>query len=105
MPASAEHLSALLGGPVSTEQATYATQLCTSMVSGYTRGVGFDDNGEPVSEDLEAVIVSMVLRYLNNPTNVESEGMGALTVRYGTNFTGPTILEKYVMDRYRKTAG
>jgi hypothetical protein len=100
-PTSAD-VADYLGTTVDANQANAVIGVVTSMASAYTRGVGFDTNGEP-NADLSAVILSGAARLLSNTAGVESENMGPFSVRYGAGFSW-TVAEKYVLDRYRKRA-
>ena len=90
------------GDPVASpeDRQASAVELVTALVKSYTRGVGFSEDGEPVS-DLRAVIVSATLRFLANPGGLAAEG--------GRHFgmadnTGLTLLERQVCNRYRVQA-
>ncbi|CRZ17987.1 hypothetical protein [Mycolicibacterium neworleansense] len=102
MPITAETLSALSGLTFTADQANAAVSVVTSRAKSYTRGIGFTDDG--IADDIESVIQTAVLRLLVNPTNVERDAMGSLSVQYGNNFQGWTLSETQVLNRYRERA-
>lgn len=87
------------------DQASTVIDILTSMAKAYTRGVGFNDAGEPNS-DIAAVIVTASVRLLAHPDQLPmSQGMGAFTVDYPRGgFFGWTLAERFVLDRYRVKA-
>ncbi|OBC08993.1 hypothetical protein A5784_06345 [Mycobacterium sp. 852013-50091_SCH5140682] len=99
---TAESLSTLSGLTITTEQADAVLSVVTSRAKSYTRGIGFTDDS--MAEDIESVIQTAALRLLINPTNVERDAMGPLSVQYGNNFQGWTISETQVLNRYRERA-
>lgn len=82
--------------------ATAALPLITGMVKAYTRGKGFDTLGNP-ADDLDAVIVTSCARLANNPVLEHSESIGDYRVEH-TEFTGWTLAELAILNRYRKRA-
>lgn len=73
----------------------------TEMAKGYTRGRGFTaDAPEP---DIGAVIITASARLYENPQGVVSQAMGPLAVEHG-QFTGWTVAELIVLNRYRERA-
>lgn len=102
-PSLAPDVVAFLG--VSDDAATVAlaeqhTPVITELVRAYTRGAGFDANGAPFPE-VRAVILTATARLVANPEQIESYVSGA-GVRGG--FTGFTLLESLVLNRYRRRA-
>lgn len=78
-------------------------QIITAMARGYTRDRGFE-NGEP-AEDLAAVIVTATARLLANPDQVPNDvTAGSFSKRTYAGFTGWSLAETFILDRYRKRA-
>lgn len=78
--------------------------LITQMTKAYTRGRGFDEYGEP-NEDLAAVIVVATARLAANGAQISHSmtvGEFGLDVRGG--FTGWSLAELAVLNRYRVRA-
>lgn len=93
----------LIGRPVSSVQVEAALAVVTSMAKAYTRDVGFI-LGEP-NEQIGAVILAATARLLANPDqSLGEQGMGAFSVSYGSAFTGWSVAELYVLNRFRTTA-
>lgn len=103
MAITAESLHHWSGVNFTTEQVTAAVALTTAVAKSYTRGKGFDTDGNP-ADDLEAVIATATLRLLVNPQNVQRQTMAAFTVEYGTNHIAWTLTELSVLNRYRERA-
>ena len=96
-------LGALMGGTVSSEQGQAVLSIITAMASAYTRGQGFTA-GVPNAE-IRAVILAAAARLLSNPRGLlidETEGPAA--VSYRSAFTGWTVAEGFVLNRYRVRA-
>lgn len=74
--------------------------IITSLVLGYTRGRGFSDTGEP-AEDLAAVITTATGRLVANP---EQSRYGVGSVQVYSGFTGWSLPELFILNRYRKRA-
>lgn len=72
----------------------------TSLARGYTRGNGFDYGGVP-ADDLIAVILTATARMLANPDQLPYDA-GSVSIRGA--FTGWTLAETIVLNRYRKRA-
>lgn len=73
--------------------------IITAMVRGYTRGTGFND-GKP-AEDLAAVITTATARLVANP---EQSRYGVGSVQVYSGFTGWSLPELFILNRYRKRA-
>ena len=73
--------------------------LVTAMARSYTRGVGFHRDGP--SEDLAAVITVATARMVANPEQADIHA-GEVTVSGG--FSGWSLAELFVLNRYRKRA-
>ncbi len=77
--------------------------IVTAMARSYTRGNGFDDVTVPgqVTDDIAAVIVTATARLLANPEQLAHD-VGAVSFRGG--FTGWSLAETFVLNRYRRRA-
>lgn len=96
-------LGAFLGRVVDAEQATAILGIVTSMCKSYVRGQGFSD-GIP-NDELAAVIVTAAARLLSNPRGLlMDEAKGPESVSYRSAFTGWTLPELFVLNRFRVTA-
>lgn len=73
-----------------------------AMAQAYTRGRGFFTDGEP-AEDVAAVITTATARLANKPDQVPNEEIGPFKVS-GASFTGWSLPELVVLNRYRKRA-
>lgn len=87
------------------DQASTVIDIVTSMANAYTRGGGFSGAGEPNS-DIAAVIVTASVRLLAHADQLpRSESMGAFSVDYPRGgFSGWSLAERLVLDRYRQKA-
>lgn len=93
-------LSNLLGCTVSDDQGGAALSLVTQLAAAYTRDRGFT-SGAPNS-DIAAVIVSAAARLVKNPSQLaRSATYGPSSVAFTTAWTGWTVVEQIVLDRYR----
>lgn len=73
--------------------------IVTAMARSYTRDSGFDAaTGEPVDE-IAAVITTATARLLANPEQTARD-VGSVSLRGG--FTGWSLAETFVLNRYRK---
>lgn len=78
--------------------------IITAMARAYTRGHGFDDGGEP-NEEVAALITAAAARFRGNPRQVSmAQTTGLFTLDMRTYFTGWTLAELFVLNRYRKRA-
>jgi hypothetical protein len=78
-----------------------AIPIITAMARAYTRGHGFDD-GEP-NEEVAAVITTATARFIGNPTQLSrADTIGPFTTDIRAGFTGWTLAELFVLNRYRK---
>ena len=79
--------------------------LITSIVKSYTRGRGFDEDGEPNAE-IAAVITTASARLFANPRQAnEAKTTGPFMLdRRSRGFDGWTLAELFVLNRYRKQA-
>lgn len=74
-------------------------QIVKAMAMAYTRGNGFKD-GEP-NDDVAAVLVTATARLMGNP---DQTNYRVGNISYQSHFTGWTLAETFVLNRYRKTA-
>ncbi len=98
----AEDVTAFLGigGNLAAEElAAQHLGVVTAMARSYTRGNGFTA-GEP-AEDLGAVILTATARLMANP---EQLGYQRGSVSLAGGFTGWSLAETFVLNRYRKRA-
>jgi hypothetical protein len=72
--------------------------IVTAMARAYTRGKGFDENGDPL-DDVAAVIVTATARLMANPDQI-ARTTGPFS--YSGGFTGWSLAETFVLNRYRK---
>lgn len=81
-----------------------AIPLLTAFARAYTRGRGFDEDGEP-NEEIAAVITTASARFGSNTAQTStSRTEGEVTREQRTWFTGWTLAETFVLNRYRKRA-
>jgi hypothetical protein len=96
-------LGALTGRTVSEEQGTAVLAIVTAMASAYTRGQGFTA-GVPNGE-LRAVILTASARLAANSGGLlYDEVEGPSQISYRSAFTGWTVPEQFVLNRYRVRA-
>jgi hypothetical protein len=78
--------------------------LLTAFAKAYTRGRGFDGDGDP-NEEIAAVITTASARLGSNTAQTAtSRTDGEVTREQRTWFTGWTLAELFVLNRYRKRA-
>lgn len=103
---TAAQVAEFLGKPGDSATEAYATTalaVIASMAESYTRGEGFSD-GAP-ADDIAAAIFTATLRFMANKTQLEhSKIKGPFSVDYRSSFTGWSIAETFVLNRYRKRA-
>ena len=73
--------------------------IITAMIRAYTRDKGFE--ADLVEEDLAAVIVTATARLMANPEQVQYR-VG--NVSYQSSFSGWSLAETFVLNRYRRRA-
>lgn len=73
--------------------------IITAMARAYTRGQGFVD-GDP-NDEIAAVITTATARLIANPEQIPTT-TGSVTVNGG--FSGWSLAETFVLNRYRKRA-
>lgn len=107
MAVTSEQVLELLGRPGDTALAgsiQQAIPIITTMARAYTRGRGFDHWSDP-SEELESVIATAAARLASNPTQLPiDETAGPFSRSLRGAFTGWTIGELAVLNRYRARA-
>lgn len=100
---TADDVSALMPGPASVDQIEAALAVITALARSFTRGGGWTDD-EP-ADDINAVILSATCRLLTNVGQLPiSESMGAFSVNINGGFTGWSLVELAVLNRYRERA-
>ena len=96
-------LGALTGRTVSSEQGTAVLSIVTAMASAYTRGQGFTA-GVPNGE-IRAVILTASARLISNTTGLLYDELeGPSQISYRSAFSGWTVAELFVLNRYRVSA-
>jgi hypothetical protein len=77
--------------------------LITTMAKAYTRGNGFDDD-EP-NDEINAVIITAAARLAANPRQLShTSTAGVFSDNVVGGFTGWTLAEQFVLNRYRRRA-
>jgi hypothetical protein len=77
--------------------------LITTMAKAYTRGHGFDDD-EP-NDEISAVIITASARLAANPKQLSNaDAAGPFSTNVVGGFTGWTLAEQFVLNRYRVRA-
>lgn len=101
MPTAAD-VSALAGRTFTTEQATAALSVVTTMARSYCRASWPDDE---LPTDVSAVVQTATLRLLTHPGQLPmTQTMAAFTVTFTKGFEGFTSGERITLDRYRRKA-
>ncbi|MBV5244179.1 hypothetical protein KUF57_11595 [Mycolicibacterium sp. PAM1] len=104
MAVEAEQVAAFLGNPGDAALLATAAQaipVVTTMVKAYVRG------GEAweANEELDAVIVTASARMVSNPSGLSHDDTaGPFTRSIRGAFQGWTLVELFVLNRYRKRA-
>ncbi len=102
MAVSGADVAAFLGQGDDTTLVALAGQhaaIITALARAYTRGNGFTD-AEP-NDEITAVITTATARLVANPEQIATT-TGSVAVNGG--FTGWTLAELFVLNRYRKRA-
>lgn len=102
MTVSGTDVAAFLGQGDNTELVALAGQhvgIITAMARAYTRDQGF--TGTDPADDIAAVIVTATARLVANPEQI-SQQVGSVDQRGG--FSGWSLAELFVLNRYRKRA-
>ena len=77
-------------------------EIITAMAFAYTRGRGFDPD---VADDIAAVITTATARLIANPKQLAvDDTMGPYSHSIRGGFTGWTLAELFVLNRYRRRA-
>jgi hypothetical protein len=96
-------LAALLGRTVTEEQGSAVLSVITAMATAYTRDIGF--TGGVPNDAIKAVILTGASRLISNSSGLLlDETEGPSSVSYRSAFTGWTISELGVLNRYRVRA-
>ncbi|WCS17541.1 hypothetical protein MML61_22520 [Mycobacterium marinum] len=97
-----EAVAGLLNAKISSPGA--AIPIITAMAKSYTRGRGFDSNGDPNNE-IAAVITTASARLAGNPRQSSlNQVMADFTSDQRSFFNGWTLAEQFVLNRYRVRA-
>ena len=109
-------VAAFLGRPGDqrlADQAEMHVGLLTTMARSYTRGGGFYiDNTDLASggvfyadpnDEISMVVILAAARLVTNPAQVQSESADGYSTQ--GSFSGWTLTERLVLDRYRRKAG
>ena len=101
----AEQVLLFLGRPNDTaleQSAEQAIPVVSTMVRAYVRGTG---EGWTPNDELEAVVVTATARLITNPGQIPvDQATGPFTQSLRGSFTGWTLAELAVLNRYRKRA-
>lgn len=90
--------------PVSNDVATTAITTAEALIAGYCRGFHVDKLGNP-RDGIEAVVMTVAARIAANPGQVSTnDSAGQFRRSRGTGFSGFTLAELAVLNRYRKRA-
>lgn len=105
MGVTPEELISFMGDtPVSTEIATTAIATADALIGGYCRGCHVDRAGD-YRDGIKAVVVTVGARIAANPAQVTiRDSAGPFTRARGQGFSGFTLAELAVLNRYRKRA-
>lgn len=106
VPSGADVLT-YLGWPSNEDLAAQADQhvaLVAAMASNYTRNRGIDVVTGACSWALRAVVLAAAARSLSNPSQSRRIEAGSYS-ELPAAFSGWTLVERAVLDGYRKTAG
>lgn len=105
MGVTPEELISFMGAtPVSTETATTALTTAEALIGGYCRGCHVDGAGE-YRDGIKAVVITVGARIAANPAQVTiRDSAGPFTRARGQGFSGFTLAELAVLNRYRKRA-
>jgi len=96
-------LSAYTGQQLNALQAEAVIAIVTTQAKSYTRGRGWNTNGEP-ADDLRAVILTASARRLTDPTQtITDRSMGPFSTSYRP-IDGWSTAELYTLNRYRERA-
>ena len=78
--------------------------IVTALATAYTRGRGFDEDGEP-NDELAAVVMTAAARLAANGSQLGMrKKVDDVEYEWRTGFTGWTLAELAVLNRYRVTA-
>jgi hypothetical protein len=96
-------VTGLLDASQPTQAAGAVVPLILAMAKAYTRGRGFTDD-EP-NDEIAAVITTAAARLAGNVKQVSgSQTMGPFSEDIRSFFTGWTLAEQFVLNRYRVRA-
>lgn len=93
-----------ISGPDDMFQARTALDMAEGLVSAYTRGRHVTCNGN-ARPGVQEVVTAVAARILSNPEQVQQrEEVGPYSYFKGAGFSGFTLVELAVLNRYRKRA-
>lgn len=99
-----ELINFMVDTPVSTEIATTALTTAEALIAGYCRGCHVDRAGE-YRDGIKAVVITVGARIAANPAQVTvRDTAGEFSRSRGAGFSGFTLAELAVLNRYRKRA-
>lgn len=108
IPITGADVAAFLGKPddaALVELAGRHLTVLTAMARAYTRGEGFSADGVP-NDELAAVLTTATARMVTHPEQIaRTDTAGPFTRQLAGGFTGWTLAETFVLNRYRKRAG
>jgi hypothetical protein len=99
-----DDVATYLGRSLSTvqyDQCEAVINVVKSEVFAFTRGIGFDQTGNP-NPELWSLIQAVSAQRFGNPLGVVREEMGGLMVQHAPS--GFTLPQQMVLNRYRKRA-
>lgn len=105
MGVTPEELINFMGAtPVSTEIATTSVATAEALIGGYCRGRHVDKEGD-YRDGIRAVVITVAARIAANPAQVTTrDSAGEFSRSRGAGFSGFTLAELAVMNRYRRQA-
>lgn len=97
---AAQEVVDFLGDPALFYAAREVYDFVDATVRAYVRAGA----GDVLPDDLRRVVVSSCARLVRNPELVRSESIGDYSVTHGAPFTGWTLPELAILNRYRRRA-
>lgn len=100
-----EHLQQFMGDtPIEASTAATSIDAATALVDGYTRSNHLDHDGTP-RPGVAHVVLTVAARIAANPGQVSYRvSAGAFSKQVGKGFSGFTLAELSILNRYRKRA-
>lgn len=101
-------VAAFLGAPEDTALVNLANRsldVIAGLARAYTRDNGFMGDDIVVKPDLRSVLITATARLMANPDQVDQTHIvGPFTDKIGAGFSGWSLAELAVLNRYRKRA-